>query len=281
MKIAVATKDWVTVSGHAGQARCWLLYDLAEHRPGQALPSPARVELTKEQLPHYFDDKGPHPPGRSRDRGGGQRRRRIHSPHAEARLRSLAHRGHRRGQRAGAHHRRRSLAGSAFRHHHQSLQFARSFFAPLKAFVELPSRTKLFARQSLLGSGPEGKRNAGRLNEASKFPLPRRAFRDFASPSWFLIGALAGRPQPANARQGGFGGVRGLGRPLSRQPRCRFFPDLCRLWRRCCRRLEPSPRPRPWPIGHRHSLHRPRALAYRCAPEPIASTTDRRPRQGS
>jgi predicted Fe-Mo cluster-binding NifX family protein len=61
MKIAVATKDWVTVSGHAGQARCWLLYDLAEHRSGQSLPSPARVELTKEQLPHYFDDKGPHP----------------------------------------------------------------------------------------------------------------------------------------------------------------------------------------------------------------------------
>ncbi len=61
MKIAVATKDWVTVSGHAGQARCWLLYDLAEHRSGQSLPPPAHVELAKDQLIHYFDDQGPHP----------------------------------------------------------------------------------------------------------------------------------------------------------------------------------------------------------------------------
>jgi hypothetical protein len=61
MKIGVATKDWVAVSGHAGQTRCWLLYDLTSYRPGEPLPPPARVELTKEQLFHHFEDNGPHP----------------------------------------------------------------------------------------------------------------------------------------------------------------------------------------------------------------------------
>ena len=61
MKIAVPTKDWVAVSGHAGQARCWLVYDLTDQREGEPLPSPARVELAKEQLFHHFQDDGPHP----------------------------------------------------------------------------------------------------------------------------------------------------------------------------------------------------------------------------
>jgi predicted Fe-Mo cluster-binding NifX family protein len=61
MKIAIPTKDWRSVSGHAGQARCWLLYDLTDQQPGAPLPQPARIELTKEQLPHYFKDDGPHP----------------------------------------------------------------------------------------------------------------------------------------------------------------------------------------------------------------------------
>jgi predicted Fe-Mo cluster-binding NifX family protein len=61
MKVAVPTKDWLAVSGHAGQAQRWLVYDLAAHRLGETLPQPARVELTKEQLPHYFKDDGPHP----------------------------------------------------------------------------------------------------------------------------------------------------------------------------------------------------------------------------
>lgn len=58
MKIAIATKHFDTVSGHAGQTRAWLLYDC---RPGQPIPEPARVTLTKEQLPHHFKDDGPHP----------------------------------------------------------------------------------------------------------------------------------------------------------------------------------------------------------------------------
>ncbi|MBI5132082.1 MAG: hypothetical protein HZA66_21780 [Rhodopseudomonas palustris] len=61
MKIAFPTNDWATISGHAGQTPNWLVYDLTEHRAGQRLPEPTRIELTKEQLPHYFKDDGPHP----------------------------------------------------------------------------------------------------------------------------------------------------------------------------------------------------------------------------
>jgi predicted Fe-Mo cluster-binding NifX family protein len=61
VKIAIATKDFASVSGHAGQARCWLVYDLAKQGPDQPLPTPERVELAKDQLFHHFEDKGPHP----------------------------------------------------------------------------------------------------------------------------------------------------------------------------------------------------------------------------
>jgi predicted Fe-Mo cluster-binding NifX family protein len=59
MKIAIATKDnWSTVSGHAGQTRDWLVFDC---EPDQPIPEPQRVQLSTEQLPHYFQDDGPHP----------------------------------------------------------------------------------------------------------------------------------------------------------------------------------------------------------------------------
>jgi hypothetical protein len=59
MKIAIATKDdWGHVSGHAGQTRHWLVFDC---QPGQGIPPPAQIQLHKEQLPHYFQDDGPHP----------------------------------------------------------------------------------------------------------------------------------------------------------------------------------------------------------------------------
>ena len=61
MKIAIATKDWQTVSGHAGKARCWLLYDLQPGKAGAPLPPPARIELTSDQVLHYFRDDGHHP----------------------------------------------------------------------------------------------------------------------------------------------------------------------------------------------------------------------------
>jgi len=59
MKIAIATKaNGTQVSGHAGQATDWLVYDC---QPGADLPKPQRIELTKAQLPHHFQDDGPHP----------------------------------------------------------------------------------------------------------------------------------------------------------------------------------------------------------------------------
>lgn len=61
MKIAIATREFATVSSHAGQARQWLVYDLAGHRAGQPLPAPLRVDLSREQVLHVFADDGPHP----------------------------------------------------------------------------------------------------------------------------------------------------------------------------------------------------------------------------
>jgi predicted Fe-Mo cluster-binding NifX family protein len=59
MKIAIAVRDnFTVVSGHAGKARTWLVYDCA---PGAATPTPTHVVLAHEQLPHYFKDDGPHP----------------------------------------------------------------------------------------------------------------------------------------------------------------------------------------------------------------------------
>jgi hypothetical protein len=58
MKIAIATKRFATVSGHAGQTRDWLAYD---YTPGQPLPAAQRITLKKEQMLHDFDDSGPHP----------------------------------------------------------------------------------------------------------------------------------------------------------------------------------------------------------------------------
>lgn len=59
MKIAIATNDnWTKVSGHAGQTRDWLVFDC---EPGQPIPEPQRVQLSKVQLPHCFKDDAPHP----------------------------------------------------------------------------------------------------------------------------------------------------------------------------------------------------------------------------
>lgn len=61
MKIAIATQDFLHVSGHAGQSRTWLLYDLTDHRADKLLPPPLRIELEKEQVLHHFQDDAPHP----------------------------------------------------------------------------------------------------------------------------------------------------------------------------------------------------------------------------
>jgi predicted Fe-Mo cluster-binding NifX family protein len=61
LRIAIATRDYATIRGHAGKTRQWLIYDLSGWQPGAALPSPKRIELTKEQLFHHFQDDVPHP----------------------------------------------------------------------------------------------------------------------------------------------------------------------------------------------------------------------------
>lgn len=59
MKIAIAvTPDHSRVSGHAGKTPDWLVYDC---QPQAQLPSPVALQLTHQQLPHYFQDDGPHP----------------------------------------------------------------------------------------------------------------------------------------------------------------------------------------------------------------------------
>jgi predicted Fe-Mo cluster-binding NifX family protein len=59
MKIAIATNEnGSQVSGHAGQTRDWLVFDC---QPGHPMPTPLCIRLTKEQLPHHFNDDGPHP----------------------------------------------------------------------------------------------------------------------------------------------------------------------------------------------------------------------------
>lgn len=61
MKIAIATRDFATVAGHAGQSRHWLLYDLSSYMPGQVLPAPSRINLEADQVLHVFKDDRPHP----------------------------------------------------------------------------------------------------------------------------------------------------------------------------------------------------------------------------
>jgi len=59
MKIAVATTHrWSRITGHAGKAKYWLVFDA---HAGRSVPVPQRIVLTKLQLPHYFKDDGPHP----------------------------------------------------------------------------------------------------------------------------------------------------------------------------------------------------------------------------
>jgi hypothetical protein len=56
MKIAIATKDYTRVAGHAGQARHWLLYDSEV-----AGAEPARVELPRTLVFHHWEGEGEHP----------------------------------------------------------------------------------------------------------------------------------------------------------------------------------------------------------------------------
>jgi len=61
MKIAIVSKDFKSITGHAGQARKWLIYDLSGHQAGAPLPAPALIELARAQVIHNFRDDSPHP----------------------------------------------------------------------------------------------------------------------------------------------------------------------------------------------------------------------------
>ena len=56
MKIAIATKNWQTVSGHAGKARYWLLYDLQPGQAADAIPVPRASSLRNDQLPALLSE---------------------------------------------------------------------------------------------------------------------------------------------------------------------------------------------------------------------------------
>lgn len=58
MRVAVASSDYTKVSGHAGRARKWLLFDVGE---GGQISEPSRVELESEMVFHYFEHDRPHP----------------------------------------------------------------------------------------------------------------------------------------------------------------------------------------------------------------------------
>ncbi|HLN23472.1 MAG TPA: hypothetical protein VK558_05755 [Patescibacteria group bacterium] len=59
MKIAVASTDFLKVSGHAGQARKWVVFNTVE---GAAPVEAQRIDLPPELVFHVFrDSQGPHP----------------------------------------------------------------------------------------------------------------------------------------------------------------------------------------------------------------------------
>jgi predicted Fe-Mo cluster-binding NifX family protein len=58
MKIAISSENGVSVSGHAGQARRWLVY---QAEPGQGPGPPQCIELARDQVFHHFAGGKPHP----------------------------------------------------------------------------------------------------------------------------------------------------------------------------------------------------------------------------
>jgi len=56
MLIAVScTADFTRVTGHAGRARRWLVFDT------DSAAQPQRVELSSDEVFHYFEGASPHP----------------------------------------------------------------------------------------------------------------------------------------------------------------------------------------------------------------------------
>jgi predicted Fe-Mo cluster-binding NifX family protein len=58
MKIAISSEDGASVTGHAGQARRWLVY---QAESGLEPGTPQCVELSRDQVFHHFAGGKPHP----------------------------------------------------------------------------------------------------------------------------------------------------------------------------------------------------------------------------
>lgn len=58
MKIAVTSQNFRTVTGHAGRARRFLIYDV---QPGAEPVEVERLDLPKDMAMHDFHGTGPHP----------------------------------------------------------------------------------------------------------------------------------------------------------------------------------------------------------------------------
>ena len=138
MKIAIATKDWLSISGHAGQARCWLVYDIGQTPPAGSLPQPQCVELAKHQVMHHCEDDGPHLLDGVDIVVAGSAGDRLRAPHEKARRGSAANRRNRSRGGANPDSRRRSPARSAFQHEPQHYASSEICSPGIDGLVEQP-----------------------------------------------------------------------------------------------------------------------------------------------
>lgn len=57
MKVAVASSDFAKVTGHAGRARKWLIFEIGQDG---AIGAPSRLELASDDVFHYAEDGSAH-----------------------------------------------------------------------------------------------------------------------------------------------------------------------------------------------------------------------------